>query len=323
MNITDKELKVPYGVRGGRLYTPSETLRGLACDCTCPACGSTLIANHGGHKRPYFSHSHTYECDTGLETAIHKMAKQIIMGQKKIFTPEFNDIIENKLPTGDVITETVKVHGQLVQFESVLEERSLEGFVPDLIGFTKDGGEYLIEIFVTHSVSDDKQRRLSNRNLIEIDLSALRDIDFNKIDEVSEQVIYLAKRQWLSCNLYKTQVKEAGVRLEHRIREFNELKINKRESLINAIGCDHQINNRRSCILAKLEHDFIENGRVDVMVCNICNSFQSPYRGIKCIACCSESLVYRLLSDDKVKTDLCASCGCHKKSSAVRLKDLL
>ena len=80
-------LKVPFGLREGRLYRPDDVSSGKACGCICPACEATLIANQGKLKRAYFSHFRTETCAGGYETAVHLMAKQVILDERRLRTP--------------------------------------------------------------------------------------------------------------------------------------------------------------------------------------------------------------------------------------------
>ena len=65
---------IPFGKdRRGRLVTPVEVPRGLACRCICPACEDTLIARQGEKVTWHFAHrSHGgTEC---TQSVIHKGA---------------------------------------------------------------------------------------------------------------------------------------------------------------------------------------------------------------------------------------------------------
>ena len=39
VDTSNDGLRVPFGLRQGRLYPPQGTERGLACECVCPGCG--------------------------------------------------------------------------------------------------------------------------------------------------------------------------------------------------------------------------------------------------------------------------------------------
>jgi hypothetical protein len=61
----------------GRMRGIDEVEQGLACNCECPECGSPLIARKGAVRVHHFAHQGE-SCTTGAETALHRMAKEIV-----------------------------------------------------------------------------------------------------------------------------------------------------------------------------------------------------------------------------------------------------
>ena len=61
----------------GRMRGIDEVEQGLACDCECPECGSPLVARKGAVRVHHFAHRGA-SCATGAESALHRMAKQIV-----------------------------------------------------------------------------------------------------------------------------------------------------------------------------------------------------------------------------------------------------
>ncbi len=220
VDTSNNGLRVPFGLRQGRLYPPQGTDRGLACECVCPGCGSALIANQGERKRPYFSHYQSRECAGGYESAVHLMAKQIIDDRRYIVIPEFRQIMRRKMPTGDVLSEEVVVPGHRLDFSDVHVEQTVDGLRPDVIGVTSDGTEILIEVYVTHAVTDDKRERLAKKNLIELNLSVLPQ-DLVADDKLfAEEVLSGAGREWISCQLYREEIKIAHQALQEKVKRF-------------------------------------------------------------------------------------------------------
>ena len=82
-------LKLPYGLRGEQLLHISQVETGLACGCTCPGCGATLVARNAARnvKAAHFAHHKAAECSTGLQTAIHLAANEIIARHKQLCLP--------------------------------------------------------------------------------------------------------------------------------------------------------------------------------------------------------------------------------------------
>lgn len=219
-NNSNSGLRVPFGLKHGRLYPPQETDRGLACGCVCPGCGSALIANQGKHKRPYFSHYQTRECAGGYESAVHLMAKQIIEDRKYIVVPSYQKTLIRKMPTGEVMKQYVSVRSQRLEFVDVRLEKTVDGLRPDVIGVTNDGAEVFIEVYVTHAVTDDKRERFAKKSLVELDLSMLPQELVADEALFAEEVLSGAGREWISCQLYREEIKAARQSLQESVKRF-------------------------------------------------------------------------------------------------------
>lgn len=213
-------LRVPFGQKDGRLYMPHQVERGLACECFCPECGSRLVSNQGNHKRHYFSHHESRECEGGYETSVHLMAKQVVEDHRYIELPVFHKILSRKLPTGDLVEEEVLVLSKRLDFAFVGQEKGLDGLKPDVIGISSDGQELLIEVYVTHAVSDEKCERYRNRNLIELDLSQIPRDSVTNESAFCELVLSKCDRLWHSCRLYKAEIALARQRLNTKARQL-------------------------------------------------------------------------------------------------------
>ena len=136
---------------------------GGACQCRCPHCQAPLDAKNGGQIREHhFAHSHGHYCEGAYETALHLLAKQIILEQGGIMLPESDD--KNK-PQGFIELKDVKVE----KWDDTFKIR------PDVEGVMNDGRRIIIECQVTHKVNDKKYNVIIDNNLlcIEIDLNWL------------------------------------------------------------------------------------------------------------------------------------------------------
>lgn len=82
-------LKLPYGLRDGQLLHVSQVETGLACRCICLGCGAALVARNAAKnvKVAHFAHHKAEECATGLQTALHPAAKDIIARHKQLRLP--------------------------------------------------------------------------------------------------------------------------------------------------------------------------------------------------------------------------------------------
>lgn len=261
VDTNTKGLRVPFGLKQGRLYPPQMTDRGLACECVCPGCGSALIANQGIHRRPYFSHHQSQECVHGYESAAHMMAKQIIQVSKYIVVPEYSKTIQRKMPTGDILSETIFIPSTRVDFVDIQVEQTLDGLRPDVIGMTSNGVEILIEVYVTHAVTDDKRERFSKKNLIELDLRLLQPDLVADETLFAEKVLSGADREWISCHLYREEIKIARHTLRENVRRFiNEHRTRIEQANIERLAAIErskqkaQIDERRSQLREKNSH---------------------------------------------------------------------
>jgi len=222
-------LKVPFGLREGRLFRPDDVSSGKACGCICPACEATLIANQGKQKRAYFSHFRTESCAGGYETAVHLMAKQVILDERRLRIPPLTIPFE-LIPIEDEPPIRTSVHypERDVQLVEVEAERQQGRWRPDLTAFLKNGSLLHIEIRVTHGVDDEKAESLDN--LVEINLSQLHTEIVYDEEAFVDEVLLNAERYWYRCSLYddlKRTVdarQELQARAERMAREHAERK---------------------------------------------------------------------------------------------------
>jgi len=191
-----RTLKNPYGLLDGNVVTADVVERGLACGCTCPSCGERLIANHGtGIKQPYFSHESGAECEAAYETALHLLAKEVLAEEKRLLLPPLKVTVDQPLAAdarrklqllksrmvpipgevSDLVipTTTVVPARHYQRFDRVDVEVFLDEVIPDVVMHVADRA-LLVEIFVTHAVTDAKRHWLEENNLpmIEFDFSA-------------------------------------------------------------------------------------------------------------------------------------------------------
>jgi len=151
--------KVPFGLRDGRLFQPDEVLRGLACNCICPGCGSRLVAHHGEKKIKHFVH-YAAACVNGFESAIHKAAKQVLLESKQILVPAIQ-ATETLFDRGENVDvrETQSIAERFIPIEAVEVEKDFGSVVPDLVLYGL-GKKLFIEIAYTHFVDNEKRSKL-------------------------------------------------------------------------------------------------------------------------------------------------------------------
>ena len=166
---------------------------GLACNCTCPICGESLIAKKGnGGKVPHFAHKQDSPCthpEYIKQTNIHAMAEQIFLEEKEIELPSLSS------QAGNYIAYFFK--GGKWQIEEVELEKKISDFIPDII-LKKGNIILLVEIYVTHAVDENKKNKIIEANLpvIEIDLSEFVHQDMTK-EELRLHLREITRMNWI------------------------------------------------------------------------------------------------------------------------------
>lgn len=230
-------LRVPFGERDGKMLPPSEVPRGLSCKCRCPGCGATLIAKYLTKSgRYFFAHHNTPECPGGWESALHKMAKQIIQEEARVLTGWYS-VAVSVAHQGEVLSDEVVFAPKEVVLSEIKLERKVDKWVPDITAILKIGKPIHIEIRVTHQVEKEKSKELDN--VLEIDLRSVnRSASIDKA-ALRKIVLYDAPRLWHRCSLFNRhgevykrieELKEQ-VELENRLKAKYQTHIKKLKSM--------------------------------------------------------------------------------------------
>ena len=203
-------LKVPFGLKAGRMWSPKQVPPGRLCGCTCPACGAALVAKAADstYRRPHFAHLAETDCRAGYETALHKKAKELVAEHADLLLPPWDGEPEMPNPpnlkddTGQCWYGTrVEFQSRQARLQNVRLEEAQGDYTPDVIA--DDGaGELLIEIRVSHAVDPLKRRRIQSegKRLIEIDLSHLDPDVLQDETRLIHAVLYAPEnRAWLAC----------------------------------------------------------------------------------------------------------------------------
>ena len=167
--------------RNGHLVHVDDVPNGEVCGCTCPECGSKLIAkNKGRHNQHHFAHVGGSDCVGAVESALHLMAKEILSEHKKIMLPQY-----------PLQVAAVRLF-QSIEVESYDKELSLR---PDCVGYTA-GQKLWVEFKRSHEVDTDKAAKIKSAKIecVEIDINAcpLDPSEMKKFLEESSE-----NRQWI------------------------------------------------------------------------------------------------------------------------------
>jgi hypothetical protein len=199
-NTHKKRLTVPFGMRNGRPVFVSEVAPGVDCGCTCPECGEPLIARNrdfpNRRRVRHFQHARASVCGGGFETAIHRMAKEILATSESLLLPRW--------ASGEFVIEPEPFAVTSARIEASL----LDGAVrPDALmrGAAKDieFRTLCVEVRVHHAVDETKRSLLSNHGLdaIEIDLSGLPEEAIADPSAFRNAVLHEASnRHWITLS---------------------------------------------------------------------------------------------------------------------------
>lgn len=150
----------PLGLLNNDPTTPvrvEDVPSGLACNCYCAKCESRFVAVHATQCQWHFRHHNVDDCGGSFETAVHLMAKQVLVAEKCMMLPYLKVRPSRDLwQIGTRVTqEELVVSRQLTYFDHVEDEVRMESRIPDIVAF-KGGRKLLVEVFVTHDLTEDK-----------------------------------------------------------------------------------------------------------------------------------------------------------------------
>lgn len=231
---TAVKLRVPFGLKAGRMWSAKQVPRGLECGCVCPGCNAPLIAKAQDSidRRPHFAHYREADCRFGFESAVHRMAKQLIQDHLRVQVPAWDGSHDMPTPPsklddcGQLMTgRKVAFPARMVSLMSAALEIGRGDYIPDVTAHDAEG-ELLIEIRVRHAVNNLKQRRVQSDGvrMIEIDLSkvtveqVLDDVEFERL--VLED---RGNRQWISYPAAADAWRIAYDEFKQALRERNQL----------------------------------------------------------------------------------------------------
>jgi ribosomal protein L19 len=204
------DVQLAYGERAdGTIAHISEVASGLACGCICPGCKTRLVARKGAEKVHHFAHHGTLPCQHARESALHKLAKEVLDERRELLVPA----VGAQRDGNSLVTHKERVH----RFDGAVLEHRLDTIIPDVI-VRKGKHRLLVEIFVTHRCDLEKIRRIEALGIscLEIDLRQLpRDAAREQIEQA---LVSSANRWWI----YNSKLEEAAQQLDAQIAAKQE-----------------------------------------------------------------------------------------------------
>lgn len=234
-------LLLPFAERraDGHLVSPEEVERGLACDCTCPGCGHSVIARQGTEKVWHFAHHRAPMCSDGYQRSVHELAKQLLRERKELLVPALEAVVGAIDAYGRRLEENELVfESKSVPLDECRATVKLDDVTADVLGRLRDH-EVLVEVTVFHRLMPDKEARLLATGLpsLEIDLSVFKTTQATR--KLVEEALFQnsANRRWLFHP--KLAAAEATVRERLQVRvaavqEQYETALREREARLRA-----------------------------------------------------------------------------------------
>ena len=189
-----QSLQMALGV-DGNLVSIFKVKPGTKCNCICPECEQPLEAKNNnktadgallkGQKKAHFAHQHDYECLSAPETALHRLAKEVLLKHMTLLLPPVLPF--NKTSNVEEL-QSYKNSFTNCKFDSVVLESKISGqgvdFQPDAILSNKDGTQVFVEFFKAHKTDLNKieKIKLIGVNTVEINLNQFDPLIDNEIN---------------------------------------------------------------------------------------------------------------------------------------------
>lgn len=173
----EKHITLALHKASNKLLHIDEVENGLDCKCICVECEGVFEAVQGKIIQHHFRHHIKSNCTGGLETALHLLAKEILVGNNKI------QIFPNK---EGILYREAKAEKKL-KIENEIDYK-----IPDVSAKLESGDSIFFEIVVTNPISEKKRNYYKNgKHLsIQIDLrNLLQNLNSYKREEISNAVL--------------------------------------------------------------------------------------------------------------------------------------
>lgn len=92
----------------GAMRFIGEVERGAACGCSCPECGSPLVAKQGSEKDWHFAHEggqERPECEAGAINMLRRLAVEYLRRQQVLELPSFSECVKVRTPLRELSEE--------------------------------------------------------------------------------------------------------------------------------------------------------------------------------------------------------------------------
>lgn len=199
-----------YGEKNGQVAGIDEVERGVACDCTCLACGQELIALKGERQTHRFEHFREMDCEFSVQASLLKMVKEIVEKNRKMMIPAVT------VKFGEFPKMTWELSGEReIAVEQVAMNTGSSKSYPSLI--VQSGGHQLaIVVTLVSSMEQSKeeeQNRLEKSRLSVIELTFGETEGWPSQPELEAIILGSDSRKRWAFNRKADEVKSAMKRL--------------------------------------------------------------------------------------------------------------
>lgn len=175
-----RRLQIPYGWHPDRQIFLDAYMaeQGKRCGCVCHACKKPLWCAKGDSIGPYFRHASLSDCDGGLESLMHELAKIILLRHNAL-----------SLPDGQVFSYT----------ECTVEHRTRYDVRPDIYLVEESTiNTLVVEILYSHKTALSTLRKYweHGERVVQIDISSTKDSK-PALAELTQLVLRTAPRVML------------------------------------------------------------------------------------------------------------------------------
>ena len=177
----------------------------------CAACRSPVLLRQGAMRAWHFSHRPGTDCANGFETALHLLAKQILLEHRQLRVPALVCMDESSLD------DDVKVCDErIIRWDAAGElEKWMDGIRPD---FVADCGAQMliVEVVVTHAPDANKLAQFDRLAMPALEIN-LSDVERNiTVDAITHRIIHtVTGKRWL----FYPGWTQARARLDARLKE--------------------------------------------------------------------------------------------------------
>jgi hypothetical protein len=145
----------------GRIVHVDEVPRGGDCGCRCPACDGPLIARQGEIRGWHFAHRQDADCETAVETSLHRAAKQLLHDEPGLMLPGLLVSETWATPAGVRHSGAAMIEPCWIDFDQVLLEPTVGLIRPDAIAL-QGSRTWIVEIRVHHAVDARKREIIAS-----------------------------------------------------------------------------------------------------------------------------------------------------------------